>query len=728
MPAARDDPAHLGPLGRWGAFFARHFLWVMGVWLVLLVGATVLNSLYGGTYSDNFSLPNTSAQKGADLLSQHDPAVSGSAGQVVFHVASGSLTSEQQAIQQSIANLQKVQHVTLVTNPFSASNLSADGGTAYATVYFNENPATAGASLISDVNNAVKPARQAGVTVTYGGLLGKAAEPKPNERLSEVLGIVVAILALLFVFGSVKGAFLPIVSAIAAVFTGVALLGLVASLTTFATVSPTLALMMGLGVGIDYGLFLTTHFRQRLMDGVAPVLAAGQTTESSGRAVLIAAGTVIIALLGLYASGIGFIGKLGVAAGITVVVAALAALTLVPALLGLAGRAIDRPSVGRPTAEKGPEGGGFWGRWAMLIEHRAWYFLAGGVVILLLLALPLRTMQLGTIQAGANPSSFSDRQAYDQISSAFGPGANGTFTIVVQPAAGDVGNQQAIQSLSSSLQTNLAKVDGVKSVTTPTPTSDGALVVCTVQPTTGPQDAATDAVFNTISNETLPSTLGPYHATGYVTGALAGNLEFQDLVTQRLPVIIAVVVAASFVILLVMFRAPVLAVKAAVMNLLSIGAAYGVVVAVFQWGWGSSLLGVPETLPIQSYVPMIMFAIVFGLSMDYEVFLLARIREDWLRTGDPQGSVAFGLSQTGRVISCAALAMACVFFAFLLDENPIIKMLALGLGVSVLIDATVIRLALVPATMSLLGRICWWVPRWLDAALPHFEPEVAEVD
>jgi RND superfamily putative drug exporter len=477
--------------------------------------------------------------------------------------------------------------------------------------------------------------------------------------------------------------------------------------------------MMGLGVGIDYGLFLSTRHRQLVMDGVAPDLAAARTVSTSGRAVVTAALTVVVALLGLYASGIAFIGKLGLAAGITVVVACLSAITLVPALLGLARRRIDRLRVRRPVAETADAGTG-WQAYAARIGRHPWWYLIGGTTLLLVLAIPLLSLRLGHIDAGADPTSYTDRTAYDEIGGAFGAGANGPFTVVV-----DVSHATAadVTALEQSLPAALTATPDVASVSPPKATPDGKLLVATLIPRSGPQDAATDSLIATLRTTSLPKAVEGTGATGYITGTTAYQLDFRDEVASRLPLIIGVVIAAAFLLLLLAFRSPLLALKAAVLNLFSIGAAYGVVVAVFQWGWGGSLLGVGQKVPIESYVPMMMFAIVFGLSMDYEVFLLSRVRETWLATRDNHTAVASGLAVTARVISCAALIMTSVFLAFLLSTNVVVKMLALGLGVSVLIDASIVRLVVVPATLFLLDRANWWIPGWLDRILPHLDPE-----
>lgn len=696
-------------MARLGRFCARHGWWVVAAWIVLLVGTTVGHRVANNTYSDNFQLPGSTSQKGADLLREHEAGAGGQSGQLVFTVHKGTLQDHSSQVNTATQNVSKLPHVLSVA-PLTTSK---DGQTAYSTVHFDVNPTTLGSSYIDSVDNAVAGARSAGVAVDYGAVLGQADRPKANDLLSELIGIGVAIIVLLVGFGSVYAAGLPIVTALVGVFTGLGVLGMVAATTTFASVSPTLAVMIGLGVGIDYALFLSTRHRQLVMDGIDPNEAAGRTVSSSGRAVLIAATTVVIAMLGLFASGIVFIGKLGLAAAITVAVAALAATTLVPALLGLAGRHIDRLHVRRPVAEAAVDAGeSGWHRYAERIGRHPWRYATAGVVVLAVLAIPMFSMRLGHIDPGADPTSYTDRRAFDAISKAFGPGANGPMTVVVQKGPSP-----------SDLQKALAGTKGVASVSTPTATPDGALLVATVIPTTGPQAAATDSLLGRLTDDTLPSVLAGTDASGYVTGTLPASLNFRDKVAQQLPVIIGVVVAAAFVLLLASFRSPVLALKAAILNLFSIGAAYGVIVAIFQWGWGGSALGVHEKVPIESYVPMMMFAIVFGLSMDYEVFLLSRIRERWLATHDNQRSVADGLAATARVISCAALIMTSVFLAFLLSSNVVIKMLALGLGASVLIDATVIRLLVVPATMFLLHGANWWIPGWLDRALPRLEPE-----
>ncbi|MEU3092892.1 MMPL family transporter [Streptomyces massasporeus] len=728
-----------GVLRRLGEWCARHFVVVIIAWLVALVALQVVSREFGGEYSDNFSLPQAQAQKGLDVLKAHDPQAGGYSSQIVMRDDQQSLTALSSQMSTTIADLEKLPHVLSAQNPLSApatpsgqqnvGPLSDDKKTAYITVRFDVQPSTLGDDYLNGVDTAVQPLRSAGAEVEYGGPLGELARPAADDRVSELIGFGVAVIVLLVGFGSVIAAVVPLLSALISVVGGLAILGLLAAAFTFATVSPTLATMIGLGVGIDYALFMLTRHRQNLFDGMDPVRAAGQAASTSGHAVLVSGCTVIIALAGLSASGVSFISLLGVAAAVTVVSAVVGALTLVPALLGFIGRHIDRYHVRPPVAETEAGAGntpqGTWHRYAQRVEHRPLAFLSAGVAVVVILAIPLFSIQLGHIGDGADPTSFTDRRAFDLMSDAFGPGSNGPLTVVIDQT--NVPQSQR-SDLASTAQQSLDKVQGAAVVTPLTPTQDGDLLIGTVYSTKSPQNATTTDLTNRLVDDTLPDVVQGSDAKGYVTGTTATQVDFRDIVASQLPVIIAVVVGLAFLIILAVFRGLLVAVKAAVLNVLSIAASYGVVVAVFQWGWGGPALGVHGKVPIESYVPMMMFAIVFGLSMDYEIFLLSRVHEAWLRTGDAKGSVAHALEITARVITCAALIMVSVFAAFLLSDNIVVKMLGLGLAVSVLIDATVVRLLMVPAVMTLLGRHAWWMPRWLDRVVPHIDAEGSKAE
>ncbi|WP_333775610.1 MMPL family transporter [Streptomyces sp. IBSBF 3136] len=702
-----------GGLGRLGGFCARHPAAVVAAWLLVLAAALAGRHLTAPTFSDQVSLPGTASHTGADLLSRSMPEAGRPSGLVVLHTDTGTVADHRSAVDRTLADLRGLPHVTTA----SALVTSDDGRTAYTTVSFDEQLKNLGHAYTARLDTATGPARAAGVGVAYGGDLEQVVREPADDKLSEGIGVVTALAILLLAFGSVLAALLPLGTALISVGAGLGIVGIVAGTISFATSATTLAGMIGLGVGIDYALFLTTRFRQDLIDGHEPVEAAARTARTSGRAVLVAALTVAVAMLSLYACGLSFIGKIGLAATLAVVVTAAAALTLVPAALGLVGRRVDTLRLRRPVAESTGERDG-WHRYAALVARRPWTFLAVGVAVLGLCSVPLLSLRLGHVDAGADRPGSSTRTAYDWIADAggrgFGKGANGTVVTVVDVS----GAHTPADRISAAVTSALKDTHGVAFVAPVRPSADGRILVTTLTPATGPQDAATADLLHTLTGHTLPKALTGTGAQAYLTGSVAGQADFRATVGHRLPIVVGIVLVLAFLLLMTVFRSVVIPLKAVVLNLFTTAASYGVLVAVFQWGWGDALLGLSEPVPIESYVPMMMFAIVFGLSMDYEIFLLSRIAEAWHRTGDNRLAVGEGLSATARVISAAAFIMTAVFLSFTASPTVVVKMLALGLAISVIVDATVVRLVLVPSAMFLMGRANWWLPRRLDRILP----------
>ncbi|MDT0448283.1 MMPL family transporter [Streptomyces hesseae] len=703
---AAPPSRRLGDGGRW---CARHPWRVIASWLLVLGTLVTLNAVRGGTYRDDYSLPGSSVQRGADLITAAaDGNLRGVGSQLVVQARTGKLTTHRQALDTVGATLSHLPHVLSVTAPLTTpGGLSQDERTGYFTVRLADFPSAYGTSCLTRVEEAVKPLRADGLTVEYGSPLGELARPPGNDRLSELIGLVTAVAVLILGFGSIAAAAIPLVTSMLALLVGLSSLGLLANAFTFATPSPTVATMMGLGAGLDYTLFLTTRHRRVLRGTSDPVEAAGAAMATGGHAVLIAVAAVILALTGLCLSGTGFIATLAVAAGITVLVAAAASLTLAPALFGLLGRNIDRFRLGRPVDEATGTAD-LWYRWSRALGRHPCRFLAIGVLAVGTLSIPLASVRLGHIDAGSTPGRYTDRRAYELIAKNFGPGANGPLTVVVELRPARTGAEPSPSA--DSLSAALIRTPGVAAVSTPAPTADRTLLIATVTPEHGPQDRRTADLLHRLDRTVLPKALAGTGARGYITGLTAARLTFADVLLGNLPTIIAFVTGTAFLLLLVTFRGLLVAAKAALLNLFSIGAALGVVVAVFQEGWGGSLVGITEPVPIEPYVPVLVLTIVFGLSMDYEIFLIVRIRETWLRTGDNHESVATGLAATARVITSAAVIMTSVFLAFLLSTDVVIKMIALGLGASVIIDATLMRLLLVPATMHLLGNANWWLP------------------
>ncbi len=721
-------------LERVASFAARRHWLIIVAWLVILGGLVGANQVWGGTYVNNYNVSGTDSDNGLNRLNNDYASQGGYGGQIVFHAKHGTLTGDTSQIDQATTNVSKLPHVIKATSPFASSNsglVSKDGTIAYATVSWSVNPDSLSTDYLNRLNNAVAPATKAGLTVDYGAGAGQIGQTS-SDKTSEAIGLGCALILLLFMFGSLITAAMPLISALFSVGAGLSALGLLASVLTFPTTAPTIATLLGLGVAVDYGLFLVSRHREQLDAGMDVVTSAVAAESTSGAAVVVAGSTVVISILGLYISGVSFVGALGLAAALVVTITMVAALTMAPALMGLvrgnvrslpdrirARRAgISSREQARRTAastEEHHEHSAF-ARWGRMVSRNPWPWGIAAVLVLVVLAIPLFSIVLAQPDNGTNPTSQSNRRAYDLIKQGFGVGVNGPLTVVV---ALPKQSSSATSSLLSTMQKNVSGTSGVASVGPAAVNSPGNTAVFNVIPTTRPQAGATTSLVDTLRDTVLPKS----HVTTYVTGTTAGSLDFTRRITSRIFYLILAVVAISFILLTVAFRSVVIATKAAILNLLSIGAAYGVIVAIFQWGWGAGLIGLPTTLPIPAYVPALVFCIVFGLSMDYEVFLLSRIHEAWIRTGDAHRSVAIGIGGTARVITTAAAIMVVVFASFVLNTEPTVKMLALGMAFAVLIDASLVRMVLVPSIMSLLGKRAWYMPRWLEPVVPHLHLE-----
>lgn len=692
----------MNPLQRVGLATARHPWRTIVAWLLVLVALGGLAGTLGGALRDNWNVPDTRAQDGIDQLQAHFPDAGGSSAQVVLHDDHRLAAS---VVDDVVARLTATDHVATVT-----PRISDDGDTAL--LYVRYDVPTTDPDIYESVEPleaATAPAEEAGVQVELGGELPGTATA--IEGRGELIGILVALALLVIAFGSVIAAGLPIATAVGGLVAGSSGITLLAATTDVSTSAPTIATMVGLGVGIDYALLIVTRHVERLRAGDTPVQAAARATGTAGRSVLGAGLTVLVSLMGLRLAGLPTYDAFGFATAIAVVCVMAAALTLVPALCALAGtrlmprkerKVLADPLVSRLVATaprastRVPVADTFSGRWAATVAKRpvAWALLA--LTVMVALAAPALGMRTWPQDGGSDPQGSTTRAAYDLVSDEFGPGANGPITLVADL---DEVDREAV----AELHLRVEQRDDIAFSTPIQVSPDGRLAVWEVEPTTAPIDEDTTVLLDDLRADVLPEGV---EATGYTP--ILGDIS--TLLQERLWLVVGFVVLVSVVLLSFLFKSLVVPVKAAAMNLLSIGAAYGVVTLVFQHGWGAGLLGVDHAIPVSSWVPILMFAVLFGLSMDYEVFLLSAIRDDWLDTGDAKGSVVRGLASTGRVISVAAAIMVAVFLGFATEPAVVVKMLGVGLAAAVALDATVVRMVLVPATMTLLGKWNWWMP------------------
>ncbi|HET8642671.1 MAG TPA: MMPL family transporter, partial [Pseudonocardiaceae bacterium] len=617
------------------------------------------------------------------------------------------------AVDAAVARIAGVEHVAEVADPFDAGAVSPDGRIGFAVITFDRPSTELGPAPLAALADAMAPARAAGLAAELGGDAAFINAPTETSG-TEAAGLLAALVVLVVAFGTIVAALVPLVLALVAVGAGVAGITLLAGAMEVSSAAPTIGAMVGLGVGIDYALFMMARYREHRAAGQDNPTALSNAMGSAGSAVLFAGGTVIVAMAALVLTGLGFLASIGLSTSLIVLVAVATALTLLPALLSLLG---DRVDAGRLLRRRRPirqaEGTAWW-RFAHRVSGRPWPYLAVASVVLLALAAPALQMKTGFPDAGDDSTSATHRRAYDLLADGFGPGVNAPLLLVVDLRRPGV-DARAIDALAE----RVAADPGIAMVGEPQISPAGDTVVLPTIPTTAPADAATP--------ETLDRVRDLVPANVAVSGLTAMTDDLTRQLSDTLPIFIGAILAASFLLLMAVFRSVAVPLKAVVMNLLSIGGAYGVVVAVFQWGWLGDLLNLERTYLIASPMPIIFFAVLFGLSMDYEVFLLSRIREAYDATGDNAEAVARGMAGTGRVITSAALIMTVVFASFVANPSPLVKMLGLGLSTAIVLDATLVRMVLVPATMALLGRANWWLPRWLDRRLPQVRMESPEV-
>ncbi|MEU6475206.1 MMPL family transporter [Streptomyces massasporeus] len=724
---------------RLGASAARHPWRVIAAWLVAATLAVLAAVAFGGRNADSITAPGLDSQRAAELIERAGTGQEGMTAQVVVTPLDGRATffdhgSARTALTRLQTEVQRLPHVLGTSDPAGALDargdtavrggfISADGRIAVVRVQYPDQSRLSAKDLDALVDLGDRLRAELPLRIEMGGNLFYAFSD-PDGGASELIGLLAAAAILFLAFGSLVAAALPIGMAVFGLTVGVATMTVLAGVTDVPTFAPVLGSMVGLGVGIDYALFVLARHREYLTGGLDPQVAAGRAAATAGRPVVFAGGTVVVSILGLAVANVPFMTVGGLAVSIVVLIMVLASVTLLPAFLGAAGprlaragrigRALRTRKLGR-LARRDQAAGAVhaagWRRWIGHVSRHPVPYAVGAAGLLLTATLPVLGLRVGLPDDGSLPNSRTERRAYDLVAEGFGPGTNGPLVIAADPA-GDpgvlgrlVGAVAADPGIASVAPTHIHRATGIATLV--------------VFPTTSPQDEATADTIARLRTDVLPAAVGHGPARAHVGGAAASLSDVGQRTSERLPVFVATVLAMSFLLLMLVFRSILVPLKAVLLNLLSIGAAYGIMVAVFQWGWGGALIGLEATVPIVSFIPMFLFAILFGLSMDYEVFLLSRVREEYLRTGDNGTAIVEGVSGTARIITSAALIMVAVFLSFAVAEDPSTKMFGLGLATAIFIDATVVRMVLVPATMTLLGRTNWWLPKWLDRMLPR---------
>ncbi|MGB7587086.1 MAG: MMPL family transporter [Solirubrobacterales bacterium] len=711
------------PLYAIGRFCSRHHWLTIAAWLVVAVALVFAGQAGDSKTNDNLTLPGTGSTRATELLEDNLPAQAFGSNPLVLEAPRGAdLTAAKYAapIEQTVKRLNALHDVNSAVDPLSpegAPFLSKNHSVAYVPVVLSVGPSELTESEAQAVLDAGKPAEAAGLKVSVGSYVGQALS-KPDTGASDAIGIAAAIVILLFAFGTATAMVLPISSAIVGLACALSIIRLLEHVVQVPSVASTLATMIGLGVGIDYALFIVTRHKLQLADGMELRESIARATATAGGAVVFAGFTVVIALCSLAFAGIPLVSTLGFTAAIAVVIAIAAAITLLPAMLGALGPRINslRVQFGKTHPDdKQPHG---WTRWARGVADRPWRSAVAALAVLVVLALPIFQLELGQNDISALPKSTTARQAYDGLTRGFGPGFSGPLLVAAEFETA----AEAKRDLPG-LEKQIAATPDVVQVSAPTFDRAGTVAVFTVVSKSAPWANETVSLVEDLRETVIPKALTGSGGVAYVGGQTAGYIDLASQISDKLPLMIAIVVGLSFLVLLLAFRSLLVPIKAAAMNLISVAAAYGVVTAVFQLGWGASLIGLDHSIPIVSFVPLLMFAILFGLSMDYEVFLLTQMREHYRQHGDEKRAVVEGLANTGRVITSAAAIMVCVFTSFVLNGNPVVKEFGVGLAVAIAIDSTLVRCLLVPAVMVLLGRRAWWLPRLLDRFIPHISIE-----
>ncbi|SNR97312.1 MMPL family transporter [Actinomadura mexicana] len=727
---------------------------VFELWVAAMLGAGVLGLMHGGMFVQQSTLPGTETQRAIDTLGQDFPAMTGPTATVVFHETRQAAPADWRValtVGQSIENIGGLDRVAFVENPYAQGMGGLkDDAAVVVRLNFTGTMSDVGRADLDALNRAVEPARMAGLEVKFGGIVAMILN-QPKGGPQEGVGILLAMLVLLLAFGSFLAAGIPIVVSLCGMVVAYSLIHFLASIFQIAPTAPMVAAMLGIGAGIDYALFIVTRYRQQLAEGDDVETAVGRAMAHSGHAVVFAGGTVVFAICGLFLSGIAFIGRIGIAAALTVAIMVAAALTLLPAILAALGPRIDRYRLPRARPDRASAR---WTAWGRHVDRHAWPYAIVATLVLLALSVPTLSLRFGVMADSMSSPKMEARQAYDIVAEEFGAGHYSPFVVVAKvpgeerrvkpkrvvptvrgrgglsgltgPAAAGPGpspeparpkgapdpgkkpDKRAVL-LGQELRQKLSEVPGV--VFAGEPVVTGTTAIVQVVPRDAPHAASTTDLVQRLRNVEIRDVRAAHPgARIYLGGENPAIIDIAATVGDRMPTVVVAVVGVALLLLVIAFRSVIVPVKAALMNLLSIGASFGVVTAVFQWGWGVELFGVDQAIPIMSFIPLFMFALIFGLSMDYEVFLLSRIKEEYDRTGDPHGSVVTGIGVTARLITSAALIMIFVFASFVPQPDPMVKMMALGLAVAVAMDATIVRLMLVPALMSLLGHANWWWP------------------